>query len=180
MNGREYGKPLKKRTPRQESGYAKTKQIRTSIPVRSASQQRKKKIEAEKRRARRLKATVIGTAASVILIIAVVLVCKSCTLNRKLAEFKGKWRYDEYTEYEFDGKGNGCLCLDGTTHYTFIYSVSGRTLKIDFIQQYVTDCEYTFTADNEKLILVGGKGTAEPGKIYELIKEMQENNREKR
>lgn len=180
MNGRECGKSLKKCTSPQESGQTKTKQIRTSIPVRSASQQRRKRIEAEKRRARRLKATVIGTATSVILIIIVALVCKSCVLNRKLAEFKGKWRYDEYTEYEFDGKGNGCLCLDGTTHYTFTYSVSSGTLKIDFIQQYVTDCEYTYTAESARLILVGGKGTAEPGKTYELIKETQENDREKR
>lgn len=42
---------------------------------------------------------------------------------------------------------------------------------MDYALDYVTDCEYTYTVDGEKLTLVGGNGTAEPGKAYELTKQ---------
>ena len=74
-------------------------------------------------------------------------------------------------EYEFDGKGNGCMCIDKTNHYEFTYDIDGDTLKVDYALDYVTDCEYTYTVDGEKLTLLGGIGTAEPGKAYELTKQ---------
>ena len=42
---------------------------------------------------------------------------------------------------------------------------------MDYALDYVTDCEYAFTVERDKLTLVGGNGTAEPGKVYELTKQ---------
>lgn len=39
---------------------------------------------------------------------------------------------------------------------------------------YVTDCQYTYTVDGDNLTLVGGKGTAEVGKVYELTRAEEE------
>ena len=51
----------------------------------------------------------------------------------------GTWRYDQYTEYE--------------------YKIAGDKLKLDFTEDIVRDCEYSFTVENNILTLVGGEGT---------------------
>lgn len=63
------------------------------------------------------------------------------------------------------------MCIDKTNHYEFTYDIDGDTLKVDYALDYVTDCEYTYTVDGDKLTLVGGNGTAELGKAYELTKQ---------
>lgn len=104
----------------------------------------------------------------ILLIVCIVLICKSCTDNHDLTTLQGAWHYDEYTEYEFDGKGNGCMCLDEENHFEFTYSVEGDTVKLDFVLDYVTDCEYTFAVEGDTLTLIGGEGTV--GGTYELAK----------
>ena len=115
---------------------------------------------------------IVSLFALLIVILIVVLICKGCAGGKKdLSVLQGTWYYDQYTEYEFDGKGNGCMCIDKTNHYEFTYDIDGDTLKVDYALDYVTDCEYTFTVEQDKLTLVGGNGTAEPGKVYELTKQ---------
>lgn len=63
------------------------------------------------------------------------------------------------------------MCLDEENHFEFTYSVDGDTVKLDFVLDYVTDCEYAFTVDGDNLTFVGGNGTADPGKVYELTKQ---------
>lgn len=70
----------------------------------------------------------------------------------------GTWKYDQYTEYEFYDNGKGCLCVDDV-HYEYEYKISGDKLKLDFTEDIVRDCEYTFTVENNNLTLVGGEGT---------------------
>lgn len=70
----------------------------------------------------------------------------------------GAWKYDQYTEYEFYDNGKGCLCVDDV-HYEYEYKISGDKLKLDFTEDIVRDCEYTFTVENNSLTLVGGEGT---------------------
>ena len=102
-------------------------------------------------------------------VIFIVLICKGCTGGKKdLSVLQGTWYYDQYTKYEFDGKGNGCMCIDKTNHYDFTYDINGNTLKVDYALDYVIDNEYTSSIDDEKLNLAGGNGTVEPGKVYEL------------
>lgn len=105
----------------------------------------------------------------ILLIIMIAVICKSCSGSKdNLAVLQGIWHYDQYTEYEFDGKGNGCMCIEEINHYEFTYIIDGDTLNIDFALDYVTDCEYDFKLENNTLTLIGGNGTANPGQEYTL------------
>lgn len=105
----------------------------------------------------------------IFLITVIVVICKSCSGSTdNLAVLQGVWHYDQYTEYEFDGKGNGCMCIEEINHYKFTYIIDGDTLKIDFALDYVTDCEYEFEIQNNTLTFIGGNGTANPGQEYTL------------
>lgn len=129
-----------------------------------------KRMSAKKRKARQRKIAVVSALALVVFVLIIVLICKSCTGgNYDNAELYGIWRYDQYTEYEFDGAGKGCMCLDGNNHFEFTYKAEDGTLQLDFALDYVNDCQYTYSVEGEKLTLVGGKGTAEVGKVYELM-----------
>lgn len=109
--------------------------------------------------------------ALAVLVLVIVLICKGCAGgNNDNADLSGVWHYDQYTEYEFDGKGKGCMCLDNNNHFEFTYKAEVGTLYLDFALDYVTDCQYTYTVDGDELTLVGGEGTAEVGKVYELTK----------
>lgn len=87
--------------------------------------------------------------------------------TKDLLQFQGEWVYDEYTKYEFDGTGNGCMCLEDL-HYAYTYTVDNDEIYIDFEDASLHDCTYTFTLNEKKLMLVGGKGTV--GGTYELHK----------
>ena len=131
-----------------------------------------KRMSAKKRKARQRKIAVVSALALVVLVLVIVLICKSCTGgSNDNADLSGVWHYDQYTEYEFDGEGKGCMCLDSTNHFEFTYKAEDGTLYLDFALDYVNDCQYTYTVDGDKLTLIGGKGTAEVGKVYELTKE---------
>ena len=80
----------------------------------------------------------------------------------------GAWVYDQYTKYEFDGYGKGCMCLEDT-HYKYFYEISGNTLSMDFENEEVHDCFYTFTVRDGQLTIIGGEGTS--GGTYKLNKE---------
>lgn len=125
----------------------------------------------KRRRNHRRKIILISALALALVIFVVILLFKGCSNDQNTnAELTGVWYYDQYTEYEFDSEGNGCMCLDGNNHFEFTYKTEDGTLHLDFALDYVTDCQYTYTVDDDKLILVGGEGTAEVGKVYELTK----------
>ena len=149
-------------TQRQSAPQART----TARPGRYLSL---KRMSAKKRKARRRKIAVVSVLALTVLVLIIVLICKSCAGgNYDNADLSGLWHYDQYTEYEFDGEGKGCMCLDGSNHFEFTYKAENSTLYLDFALDYVTDCQYTYTVAGDKLTLIGGKGTAEVGKVYEL------------
>lgn len=107
--------------------------------------------------------------ASILIITIIVVICKSCSDGKEnLAVLQRVWHYNQYTEYEFDGRGSGCMCIEETNHYEFTYTIDGDTLKIDYALDYVTDCEYDFKLENNNLTLIGGKGTANPSQEYTL------------
>lgn len=134
-----------------------------------------KRMSAKKRKARQRKITVVSALSLAVLVLIIVLICKSCAGgSNDNADLSGVWHYDQYTEYEFDGEGKGCMCLDGSNHFEFTYKAEDGTLYLDFALDYVTDCQYTYTVDGDKLTLIGGKGTAEVGKVYELTRAEEE------
>lgn len=129
---------------------------------RTSAALRKKKIQTQRRR---------FFGAIIILILALIIVL--CVIifkpkNMGLDLLTGVWKYDEYTQYEFDGSGNGCMRLD-TVHYEYTYSVSDNKVKLDFKDDAVHDCTYSFTINEENLTLVGEDGTV--GGTYNLIKQ---------
>ncbi|MBQ4283247.1 MAG: hypothetical protein IJB96_04890 [Lachnospira sp.] len=110
-----------------------------------------------KKRKRRNNKAILMIAA-VLIVIAVVISLLIFGGNKNNDVLVGTWRYDQYTAYEFNDDGTGCLCVDDV-HYEYKYNISGDKLKLDFTEDVVRDCEYTFTVENEKLTLVGGEGT---------------------
>ena len=70
----------------------------------------------------------------------------------------GTWQYNDYTEYVFSADGSGFLCADDV-HYEYRYQTKGDTVKLDFTEDVVQDCEYTYSINEETLTLVGGEGT---------------------
>ena len=125
------------------------------------------------KRRKRQRTVIASLLALIFIVIFIVLICKGCAGGKKdLSVLQGTWYYDQYTEYEFDGKGNGCMCIDKTNHYEFTYDIDGDTLKVDYALDYVTDCEYTYTVDGDKLTLVGGEGTV--GGTYTLTRVEEE------
>lgn len=130
------------------------------------------RVVARRRRQRQRMMTVIGLAI-VIVIIAIVSIILFKPSNSKSDPAKadilsGTWVYDQYTKYEFDGYGKGCMCLENT-HYEYSYKIDGDKLSMDFENEAVHDCSYTFSVEDNTLTIVGGEGTS--GGTYKLKKE---------
>ena len=155
--------PNSLQSPRHSKGNKTAQQL-------SSEKERHCRINKRKKQCRIRKWTVLCCIIAV-LVLLVLLICKGCAgENDTNTALVGVWHYDQYTEYEFDGEGNGCMCLDGNNHFEFTYKAEDGVLYLDFALDYVTDCQYTYTVDGNKLTLIGGEGTAEVGKIYELMK----------
>lgn len=123
---------------------------------------RKRAIQRKRRRNQRNVLMVSAFAGVVIVAILLILL-----IPGKKNELLGVWQYDQYTQYEFSNDGEGCLCVDDV-HYEYKYKISGDTLKLDFVEDIVRDCEYSFAIDGNTLTLIGGEGT--DGGTYSLNK----------
>lgn len=89
-------------------------------------------------------------------------------------ELQGKWQYEQDTVYEFQKNGNGTLYIQDDISYPFKCSVEDDILKLDFADDNITDCTYTYTIDAEVLTITGGEGTALLGKSYTLTRIQEE------
>ena len=98
---------------------------------------------------------IIGGSIAVIVLI-VVLLCKSCTGGDVL---KGTWDLDGTTVYQFDGKGEGAMILPSNT-YSFKYTINEeeKTVSIDFDDEKATDYTYSYTVEKNSLTLYGSVG----------------------
>ena len=112
--------------------------------------------------------------AIVFTMLFVLLLCTGCTsIKKELRDLQGYWQYDEAIAYEFDGDGNGRMYYDVGEAFEYKYTVQDNVVYLDFELEDLNDCQYTYTIDGGRLILVGGEGTAEIGKEYELTKQEQ-------
>lgn len=107
----------------------------------------------------------------VIFVVGLVMLLKGCSGDKLPKELQGRWRYDQNTLYEFAADGTGSLYLQDNIRYDFTCKAKDDTLYIDFKQDYVTDCEYSYFVDGYVLTITGGTGTATPGISYELTRE---------
>lgn len=112
--------------------------------------------------------TMILLIAIVLIVIAVIISIVVFCGNKNNNILVGTWKYDQYTEYEFNDNGIGYLCVDDV-RYEYKYKISGDKLKLDFVENVVRDCEYTFTVEEKNLTLVGGENT--DGGTYTLKKQ---------
>lgn len=130
------------------------------------------RVATRKRRQRQRMLTIVGlfVVIAVIAVISIFLFKPSDTKNdpTKSDALSGAWVYDQYTKYEFDGYGKGCMCLENT-HYEYSYKIDGDKLSMDFKNEAVHDCSYTFAVNGGQLTIVGGEGTS--GGTYTLIKQ---------
>lgn len=126
----------------------------------TATRKRRRKRRNTMKKAMLSVAIIITVAVAVILIIA--------QFGKKSNELVGTWRYDEYTQYVFEKDGTGKLLADDVT-YSYAYTVKGKKLILDFTEDIVRDCDYTFSVNGTALTLIGGTGT--DGGSYKLNKE---------
>lgn len=107
---------------------------------------------------------VVTWIALAILLLLVVLLCRSC-LNKD--QLEGLWSIDEITSYHFNGKGRGELILPENS-YAFSYKIQDNQLKVDFKSEAARDFQYAFTVEGNRLTLTGEQENQ--GVVYVLTK----------
>ena len=170
-------RPVSQRTPQQRTATAQPS--RQTVNNRTYSRQHipQKHRTAQKRRQRRLLGISAAVLAIILLAVLIIVVAKSCSSGGDVPKgtdvlngtdvLSGTWDLDGITVYQFDGKGNGALKLPDNT-YSFTYKTKDNSLSIDFESESAQDITYTFTVENEKLLLVSTEKDKEI--TYELTK----------
>ena len=130
---------------------------------------RRAAIKRQKRR-RTLFLTACGLAA-VLLIAGIVLLCRGCGRSEGSTHNESIYgsfaMSDRNCVYTFREDGSGELRLSGAP-YRFRFTLSGRTLSIDFEAEALADCEYEVAYTDTGLELTAGKGTATEGEKFTL------------
>ena len=124
----------------------------------------------KQKRRRTLFLTACGLAA-VLLIAGIVLLCRGCGRSEGSTHNESIYGSfampDKSCVYTFREDGSGELRLSGAP-YKFRFTLSGRTLSIDFEAETLADCEYEIAYTDTGLELTAGKGTATQGEKYIL------------
>ena len=129
-------------------------------PVRiPPTQQTRRKVPKWKRFLRRYGFYFVSALILATIVLGIVLICKSCSKTPDASSFNGTYYIDDYTAYEFDGKGKGAMCLGDTTRYVFDYSVKDDTVSFDFEDSRVKDTAYSFTVSKDTITLIESGGT---------------------
>ena len=140
-------------------------------PMTEAEMLRRRKLRREKQKRRRtLFLTACGLAA-VLLIAGIVLLCRSCGHTEGSPHNESIYgsfaMSDKSCVYTFREDGSGELRLSGAP-YRFRFTLSGKTLSIDFATEALTDCEYEVAYTDTGLELTAGNGTVKQGEMYIL------------
>lgn len=126
-------------------------------------------IKRQKRR-RTLFLTACGLAA-VLLIAGIVLLCRGCGRTEGSPHNESIYgsfaMSDKSCVYTFREDGSGELRLSGAP-YGFRFTLSGKTLYIDFEAEALADCEYEIAYTDTGLELTAGKGTVTQGEKFTL------------
>ena len=103
----------------------------------------------KRQRRKRIRNGSIALLLLAVLIVGIVLICKSCSADKSIV---GTWDYDTVTVYRFDKGGKGALELPNGS-YEFSYNINGDKLTIDFESDSATDSIYVYTVNNDTLTL---------------------------
>lgn len=124
----------------------------------------------KQQRRRTIFLTACGLAA-VLLIAGIVLLCRSCGRSEGSTHNESIYGSFEMSDrscvYTFREDGSGELRLSGAP-YRFRFTLSGKTLSIDFEAEALTDCEYEVAYTDTGLELTAGNGTMTQGEKYIL------------
>lgn len=124
----------------------------------------------KQQRRRTLFLTACGLAA-VLLIAGIVLLCRGCGRSEGSPHNESIYgsfaMSDKSCVYTFREDGSGELRLSGAP-YRFRFTLSGRTLSIDFDAEALADCEYEVAYTDTGLELTAGNGTVKQGEMYIL------------
>lgn len=130
---------------------------------------RRAAIKKQKRR-RALFLSACGLAV-VLLIAGIVLLCRGCGHTEGSPHNESIYgsfaMSDKSCVYTFREDGSGELRLSGAP-YRFRFTLSGKTLSIDFDAEALTDCEYEVAYTDTGLELTAGNGTVKQGEMYIL------------
>lgn len=100
-----------------------------------------------------------------LLLLVVVLVV--VLLPKEASPLKGTWAYGEMASIQFSGRNSGMIILSDV-ECPFTYTLKENALQLSFGNTYITNAAYTFTVEDDTLILSGGDGTT--GGTYTLTK----------
>ena len=129
-------------------------------PVRiPPTMQKRRKIPKWKRFLRRYGFYIVSALILAVVVLGIVLICKSCSKTPDTSDFDGTYYIDDYTAYEFDGKGKGAMCLGDTTRYVFDYVIKDDEISFDFEDSRVKDTAYGFTVNKSTITLIESGGT---------------------
>jgi len=124
----------------------------------------------KQQRRRTIFLTACGLAA-VLLIAGIVLLCRGCGRTEGSPHNESIYgsfaMSDKSCVYTFREDGSGELRLSGAP-YRFRFTLSGKTLSIDFEAEALSDCEYEVAYTDTGLELTAGNGTVKQGEMYIL------------
>lgn len=106
---------------------------------------------------RKLKKKNILVLLCLILIISIVLIFLFLKKDKYINKIEGTWTTDNVTVYQFNDDNTGTLILP-LKNYKFVYKIDEKSLFIDFENEKSEDSEYTYTFEDDKLILEGKNG----------------------
>ena len=69
-----------------------------------------------------------------------------------ISAFKGTWKIDSITSYEFDGAGKGTMHT-AVDDYSFAYAANAERVKFDFDDPKAADHEYEYSLSGSNLTL---------------------------
>ena len=121
--------------------------------------QRRRKVPKWKRFLRRYGFYIVSALILAVVVLGIVLICKSCSKTPDASDFNGTYYIDDYTAYEFDGKGKGAMLLGDTTRYVFDYLIKDDEISFDFEDSRVKDAAYSFSINNNTITLIESGGT---------------------
>lgn len=121
--------------------------------------------EKYKKRKKQEKRLITGIVIGFIILASIILMYACGIIGSHPEELSGTWVYDDYMNFEFDGKKSGYMHL-GDLEYDYRYKVRRNRLKLDFTDEAVEDCVYKYVINENNLTLVGGEGTT--GGTYQL------------
>ena len=128
-------------------------------PVRiPPTQQTRRRVPKWKRFLRRYRFYIVSALILAVVVLGIVLICRSCSKATDASDFNGTYYIDDYTAYEFDGKGKGAMLLGDTTRYVFDYSVKDGTVSFDFEDMKINDTTYTFTLNGDTITITETSG----------------------